>query len=314
MQLVTGGAGFIGSHIAEALVARGERVRVFDNFSSGKRTNLAGFDRDIEIVDGDLRDEAVVRRAVAAVDVIYHQAAVPSVPRSIADPATTFSANVTGTLNLLLAARDAGCRRVTFASSSSVYGDTPAMPKSEAMATNPLSPYAISKLSGEQLCGVFTRLYGLETVALRYFNVFGPRQDPSSPYSAVIPKFIQMLRDGVQPTIFGDGEQSRDFTYVANVVDANLRASLAPGAAGKVFNIASGRAISVNEMLAALGTSLGLPATARYEANRPGDIRDSLADIGSARAMLGFNVLVPFELGLERTVQAMHVRIPALAV
>ena len=305
MHLVTGGAGFIGSHIAEALVARGERVRIFDNFSSGKRENLAGFDNEVEIIEGDLRDDAAVRNAVAGAEIIYHQAAVPSVPRSIADPATTFSANVTGTLNLLIAARDAGVRRITFASSSSVYGDTPVMPKVETMATNPLSPYAISKLTGEQLCGVFTRLYGLETVALRYFNVFGPRQDPTSQYSAVIPKFIRSLHEGVEPTIFGDGEQSRDFTFVANVVDANLRAGVAKDAAGRVFNIASGRAISINDMLARIAMLLEVPPRARHEADRPGDIRDSLADITAAREILEFDVIVPFEEGLERTVQSL---------
>jgi UDP-glucose 4-epimerase len=224
------------------------------------------------------------------------------VPRSVADPRTSVDVGVTGTLNVLLAARDAGARRVVFASSSSVYGDTPEMPKHEEMKPRPLSPYAISKLSAEQLCGVFTRLYGLETVALRYFNVFGPNQDPASAYAAVIPKFIAAVRAGDRPTIFGDGEQTRDFTYIDNVVDANLRASRAPDAAGKVFNIASGRAISVNRMLELVGEYLGLPAEADYADPRPGDIKHSLADIEAARSVLGYEPTITFEEGLRRTV------------
>ena len=303
--LVTGGAGFIGSHIAARLVDRGDEVRVLDNFSSGKRDNLASLDGLIEIIEGDLRDTAAVRAAVAGVDTVFHQGAVPSVPRSIVDPETTFDVNVRGTLNLLLAARDAGCRRVVFASSSSVYGNTLVQPKMESMTPNPLSPYAISKLSGEQLCSVFTSIYGLETVALRYFNVFGPRQDPNSQYSAVIPKFLKALREGDTAVVYGDGEQSRDFTFVDNVVYANLRAAEAPDAAGLVFNIASNKAISLNQLLRQMGELLGVEATATYTAPRPGDVRDSLADISRARELLGYGVLVPFEDGLKRTAAAM---------
>jgi UDP-glucose 4-epimerase len=302
MILVTGGGGFIGSHIARALLAAGEQVRILDDFSSGRRTNLANLDGEIELVEGDLRDADAVASAVTGCDLVFHEGAVPSVPRSVADPRTSIAVGVTGTLNVLLAARDAGVRRVVFASSSSVYGDTPEMPKHEEMKPRPLSPYAISKLSAEQLCGVFTRLYGLETVALRYFNVFGPNQDPASAYAAVIPKFIAAVRAGDRPTIFGDGEQTRDFTYIDNVVDANLRASRAPDAAGKVFNIASGRAISVNRMLELVGEYLGLPAEADYADPRPGDIKHSLADIEAARSVLGYEPTITFEEGLRRTV------------
>lgn len=304
MILVTGGAGFIGSHIARSLAENGERVRVLDNLSSGRSDNLAGIAGEIEVIEGDLRDAEVVARAVDGCEVVYHQAAVPSVPRSVADPRTSLDAGITGTLNVLLAARDRGARRVVFASSSSIYGDTPVMPKHEDMTPKPLSPYAISKLSAEQLCGVFTRLYGLETVALRYFNVFGPNQDPASEYAAVIPKFIAAVAAGERPTIFGDGEQSRDFTYIANVVDANLRAAEVPEASGRVFNIASGRAITVNRMLALVGELLDKPAEADYTDPRPGDIRDSLADISAARDVLGYDPEVSFEDGMAMTVAA----------
>lgn len=304
MILVTGGAGFIGSHIARSLAENGERVRVLDNLSSGRSDNLAGIAGEIEVIEGDLRDAEVVARAVDGCEVVYHQAAVPSVPRSVADPRTSLDAGITGTLNVLLAARDRGARRVVFASSSSIYGDTPVMPKQEDMTPKPLSPYAISKLSAEQLCGVFTRLYGLETVALRYFNVFGPNQDPASEYAAVIPKFIAAVAAGERPTIFGDGEQSRDFTYIANVVDANLRAAAVPEASGRVFNIASGRAITVNRMLALVGELLGKSAEADYTDPRPGDIRDSLADITAARDVLGYDPEVSFEDGMAMTVAA----------
>lgn len=304
MILVTGGAGFIGSHIARSLAENGERVRVLDNLSSGRSDNLAGIAGEIEVIEGDLRDAEVVARAVDGCEVVYHQAAVPSVPRSVADPRTSLDAGITGTLNVLLAARDRGARRVVFASSSSIYGDTPVMPKQEDMTPKPLSPYAISKLSAEQLCGVFTRLYGLETVALRYFNVFGPNQDPASEYAAVIPKFIAAVAAGERPTIFGDGEQSRDFTYIANVVDANLRAAEVPEASGRVFNIASGRAITVNRMLALVGELFGKPAGADYTDPRPGDIRDSLADITAARDVLGYDPEVSFEDGMAMTVAA----------
>jgi nucleoside-diphosphate-sugar epimerase len=308
-QLVTGGAGFIGSHLVARLVERGATVRVLDNFSSGKRENLAALDGQVDVIEGDVRDEVAVRRAVAGVDVVYHQAALPSVPRSIADPRSTFDTNVSGTLNLLLAARDAGCQRVVFASSSSVYGDTPVLPKHEAMTPRPLSPYAISKLSGEQLCTVFSGIYGMETVALRYFNVFGPRQDPASPYAAVIPKFLHALATGEPPVIYGDGRQSRDFTYVDNVVAANVAAARAEGVAGQVFNIASGQSVTLLEMLESMALLVGMPPRARHEPPRPGDIRDSLADISGARAALGYDVGIPFDAGLERTVEASGIRL-----
>ena len=304
MYLVTGGAGFIGSHLVARLVERGDAVRVLDDFSSGKRANLEPVRHRLELIEGDLRDGATVRRAVAGIEVVFHQGAVPSVPRSVADPTTTFDANVTGTLNLLLAARDAGCRRVVFASSSSVYGDTPILPKTETMTPRPLSPYAVSKLTGEQLCAVFTGVYGLETVALRYFNVFGPRQDPTSAYAAVIPRFLQALGTGERPVVYGDGEQSRDFTYVDNVVEANLLAATAIGAAGRAFNVAGGEAIAINAMLATLSDLLGVETRARHEPPRPGDVRHSRADIAAARDTLGYEVRVPFAEGLRRTVAA----------
>jgi len=304
MYLITGGAGFIGSHIANELVARGDDVRVFDNFSSGKRENLSNLVNQIEVVEGDLRDAEAVRNAVANVDVVFHLGAVPSVPRSIADPGTSMDVNVRGTLNVLLAARDQGCKRVVFASSSSVYGNTLELPKRETFTPRPLSPYAISKLSGEQLCGVFTSIYGLETVALRYFNVFGPRQDPNSQYSAVIPKFLKTLAESEKPTVYGDGGQSRDFTFVSNVVHANLLASVAFGAAGGVFNIASGKAISLNQLLTEIGNQLTVVPLANYTESRIGDVRDSLADISRAREVLGYEVLVPFEEGLRATIAA----------
>jgi UDP-glucose 4-epimerase len=304
VQLVTGGAGFIGSHLVAQLVERGDTVRVLDNFSSGKWENLADLRGEIEAIEGDLRDEAAVRRAVRDVDVIYHQAALRSVPRSVVDPRASFDSNVIGTLNLLQAARDAGCRRLVFASSSSVYGDTPVLPKHESMTPNPISPYAITKVSGEQLCSVFTRLYGLETVALRYFNVFGPRQDPTSEYAAVIPRFLEALTSGGTPVIYGDGKQSRDFTYVENVVAANIAAGEADGVAGQVFNIASGHAVTLLELLEAMAELTGVPLRMRHEPPRAGDVRDTLADLSAARSALGYEVRVPFEAGLERTVAA----------
>jgi UDP-glucose 4-epimerase len=304
MYLITGGAGFIGSHITRALVARGARVRVFDDFSSGRATNLAEVAGDIEIVEGDLRDAGAVARAVPRCEVIFHQGAVSSVPRSVADPRTTLDVGITGTLNVLTAARDAGCRRVVFASSSSIYGDTANMPLHEALSPHPLSPYAISKLSAEQLCGVFFGLYGLETVALRYFNVFGPNQDPESEYAAVIPKFVAAIQAGERPTIYGDGHQTRDFTYVDNVVDANMLAATVPGAAGEVFNVASGRAIGVLQVAELIGELMGRPARAVHVAPRPGDIEHSLADVSAARQVLGYDPAVDFEEGMARTLAA----------
>jgi nucleoside-diphosphate-sugar epimerase len=303
VYLVTGGAGFIGSHIVHRLVEDGKAVRVLDDFSSGKRENLATVD-GVKLIEGDLRSETTVDEAVRGVEVIFHQGAVPSVPRSMIDPKTSFDVNVSGTLNLLLAAKDSGVRRVVMASSSSVYGDLPELPKVETMPTKPLSPYAASKLAGEELCQVFWRAYGLETVSLRYFNVFGPRQDPESQYAAVIPKFLKALKTGQRPMIFDDGEQTRDFTYIDNVVDANMLAADAEGISGDVFNIAAGDSISINEMLRQLAALVGVEPSPEYAPPRPGDIRDSRADIRSARAKLGYEVNVSFEEGLARTVAA----------
>jgi len=302
--LVTGGAGFIGSHLVQRLVADGERVRVLDDLSNGFQANLDRIDGEFEFIEGDLRNPDDLRHAVNGVDLVFHEGALGSVPRSIADPRTSFDVNVTGTLNLLVAARDAGVRRVVYASSSSVYGDTIVSPKHEGLIPNPLSPYAITKLSAEQLCGVFTRVYGLETVALRYFNVFGPHQNPISQYAAVIPKFLTAITNGEQPIVYGDGEQSRGFTYIENVVNGNLLAGRAPAAVGQVINLASDRSVSVNSMLRQMGDLLGLDPNPRHEPPRTGDIRDSLADLTRARELLGFEITVQFEEGLARTVAA----------
>jgi UDP-glucose 4-epimerase len=304
MLLVTGGAGFIGSSIVEALVARGEPVRVLDNFSTGRLENLSTVRDAVAILAGDLRDQQAVRAAVAGVEVIFHQAALPSVPRSIVDPHTTMEVNVTGTLNLLLAARDAGCRRVVFASSSSVYGDSPSLPTAETRAPAPMSPYAVSKLTGEHLCHVFMRTYGLETVVLRYFNVFGPRQDAGSGYAAVIPTFLNAIRGGRTPVIYGDGEQSRDFTYVDNVVAANLLAASTGDAAGRVFNIAAGQSITINSMLRQMTRMLGVESVPEHAPPRPGDVRASLADLSAAQQSLGYVVRVRFADGMRRTIDA----------
>ena len=304
MQLVTGGAGFIGSHLTTRLVSLGIAVRVFDSLSNGKRENLTAVGDQVELIVGDLRDRDAIRHAMTGVEVVYHHAAEPSVSRSIEDPRTTFDVNVQGTLNLLLAARDAGCRRVVFASSSAVYGNTPETPKSERMLPAPLSPYAISKLTGEYLCAVFTQVYGLETVALRYFNVFGPRQDPASAYAAVIPRLVDALLAGRRPTIYGDGEQSRDFVYIDNVVEANLLAAAAPQASGQVFNIATGHAVTLNELLAELQRLTMQSAMPVREPGRQGDIQHSLADISRAQTELTYRVVTPFRDGLALTVAA----------
>lgn len=311
MQLVTGGAGFIGSHIVRELVRRGERVRVLDNLSTGRADRLADLRDDIEFIDGDLRDASAVQSAVDGVDAIFHQAAEASVPRSIADPAGTYAINVDGTLALMLAARDAGARRFVFASSSAVYGNDPEMPKRESMMPAPISPYASSKLAGEGLCQVFTAAYGLESVALRYFNVFGPGQDPNSAYAAVIPKFIDMLGKGESPRIFGDGEQSRDFVFVEDVVRANILASESDAAVGGVFNIASGEAITLNEMLKVIGRLTGGIPSADYQPERAGDVRHSLADITRARTTLGFAPSISFEEGLRRTIDTSRIGVAA---
>ncbi len=299
--LVTGGAGFIGSHLAEELLRRGERVRVVDNFITGKRDNLKHIP-GVELIEGDLADLAVAQRAVAGIEYVLHQAAIPSVPRSVQDPITSNRANIDASLNVLVAARDAGVRRVVYAGSSSAYGDTPTLPKVETMGTAPLSPYALQKLVAEQYCQMFTRLYGLETVTIRYFNVFGPRQDPSSPYSGVISLFIRALVEGRQPTIYGDGEQTRDFTYVANVVDGVLRACTAPDAGGEVINVATGGRISLNALFDAVQRLTGTDVTPIYAAPRAGDVRDSQADIGKARRLLEYEPIVAFDQGLEQTV------------
>jgi nucleoside-diphosphate-sugar epimerase len=301
--LVTGGAGFIGSHLAAALLDRSEQVRIVDNFSTGNDANVAVLGGRAEVLRGDLSELTVARQAVEGIDIVLHQAAIPSVPRSVADPMTSHRANVDATLNVALAARDARVRRVVYAGSSSAYGDTPTLPKHEGMPTNPLSPYALQKLVGEQYLKLFTDLYGLETVTIRYFNVFGPRQDPSSPYSGVIALFASALLAGRAPTIIGDGEQTRDFTYIANVVDGVLRAAEAPQASGRVINVATGDRISVNRLFHTLRSLLGVDIAPLYAQARPGDVRDSQADIGLAREILGYAPLVSFEEGLRRTVE-----------
>ena len=300
--LVTGGAGFIGSHLAEELVRRGERVRVVDSLITGKRQNLAHLPQ-VEFIHGDLADLDVARRAVQGADFVLHQAAIPSVPRSVEDPITSNRANIDASLNLLVAARDAGVRRVVYAGSSSAYGNAAALPKSETMPTGPLSPYALQKLVAEQYCQMFTSLYGLETVTIRYFNVFGPRQDPSSPYSGVISLFIRALVEGRSPTIYGDGGQTRDFTYVANVVDGVLRACHAPAASGEVINVATGGRISLNDLFRALRDLVGARVEPVYAESRAGDVRDSQADIQKARRLLGYEPIVSLEEGLGKTVE-----------
>jgi nucleoside-diphosphate-sugar epimerase len=300
--VVTGGAGFIGSHLADALLARGEVVRVADSFITGRRENLAALSATVDLVEGDLADPAVAERAVAGADYVLHQAAIPSVPRSVADPLGTHRANVDATLQLLIAARDAGVKRVVYAGSSSAYGDTPTLPKDEAMPPSPLSPYALQKLVGEQYMRLFTTLYGLETVTIRYFNVFGPRQDPSSPYSGVIALFVTALLAGQPPTITGDGEQTRDFTYVDNIVDGVLRAATCQGIAGEVINVATGRQISINELARTLASVIGVRVAPVHMADRAGDVRHSVADISKARRLLGYEPSVDLEEGLRRTV------------
>ncbi len=304
--LVTGGAGFIGSNLASALLAAGKTVRVFDNFLTGRRENLAGlaerYGSAFELIEGDLRDLAACRRAADGAAFVLHQGALPSVPRSVSDPVLTNAINVGGTVNLLVAARDAGARRVVFAASSSAYGDTPELPKRESMAPNPKSPYAAQKLAGEHYMRIFFEVYGLETIALRYFNVFGPRQDPGSMYAAVIPRFITSVVSGEAPTVYGDGGQTRDFTFIDNVVHANLAACEAPGAAcGKVVNIACGDRVSLLEILEIVYGLAGKRVAPRFEPARVGDVRDSLADITRAKELLGYEPKVGFAEGLART-------------
>ncbi len=307
--VVTGGAGFIGSHIVGELVRRKQPVKVIDDFSTGKRTNLDGFGQSVDVIDKDLSTAADLAKVFAGVDYVIHQAAIPSVPKSMLDPVRSHNANVNGTLNLLVAARDAGVKRVVYASSSSLYGDSPTLPKHEGMMPNPLSPYGAQKLFGEMYCQVFTRAYGLETVSLRYFNVFGPRQDASSQYSGVLAKFIPAVLQNRRPVIYGDGLQSRDFTYVQNVVEANLLACTAPGVGGEAFNVACGDRITVNDMLVGINRILGKEIAPIYEDIRAGDIKHSQADIQKAQSRLNYKPLVTFEEGLRRTIDwyAAHV-------
>lgn len=301
LYIVTGGAGFIGSHLATALVERGDRVRVIDNFITGKPANIEHIASRIEFVQADLVDFPAIREAFEGADVVFHQAAIPSVPRSVAEPRLNHEANVNGTFNVLMAAREAKVRRIVYAASSSVYGGTAVLPKTENLAPTPLSPYAVAKLVGEYYCQVFARTYGMEAVVLRYFNVFGPRQDPTSAYSGVISKFITSLLDGERPVIYGDGEQTRDFTFVDHVVDANLRAAQIAEASGEVMNIGTGHKLNLNELLTILQKVMGTNLKPRFEPPRGSEPRDSQADISLARRILGYEPFVSFEEGLART-------------
>jgi UDP-N-acetylglucosamine/UDP-N-acetyl-alpha-D-glucosaminouronate 4-epimerase len=301
--LVTGGAGFIGSHIAERLVRDGHTVRVMDDLSSGYEGNLASIRDEIEFIEGDIRDAQVVNEAVKGTHVVFHEAALGSVPRSVADPVTTHQVNITGTLNVFLAARDAGVRRVVYASSSSVYGETPVLPKREDMIPQPLSPYALSKLAGEHYASVFKHVYNLEIVSLRYFNIFGPRQDPESQYAAVIPRFITWLINGKAPVVYGDGLQSRDFTFVENVVNANLLAAESDGIAGEAFNVACGGRYTLLDLLTKTKELLGSDIEPVHEAARAGDVRDSQASIEAAQQAFGYRVSVDFAEGLKKTIE-----------
>lgn len=310
-MLVTGGAGFIGSNLVRALLERGDSVRVLDNFSTGNRRNLAEIVDDVEVVEGELRSYERVHAAVRGIEVVFHQGALPSVPRSVHDPLTTSAVNVEGTLNVLLAARDEDVRRVVFASSSSVYGNSGTLPRVETALPDPISPYAVSKLAAERYCVGFSAVYGLETVCLRYFNVFGPRQDPTSQYAAVVPRFLLTIAEGRPVPVHGDGTQSRDFTYVANVVEANLLAADAAGASGRVVNVANGRSTSVNELADLIGEAVGRAARREYLPTRAGDVRDSWADVAAAREVLGYEPHVDLEEGLRRAAEAFLQDVPA---
>jgi len=300
--LVTGGAGFIGSNICKRLVAEGCFVRVVDNLLTGKRSNLDSVMDKIEFIEADMGQDEVARSVVKNIDVVFHEGALPSVPRSVDDPALTHRHCVDATFTLLMAARDAKVKRFVYAASSSAYGDTPTLPKVETMPTSPLSPYAVGKLVGEYYCSVFAKVFGLETIALRYFNVFGPQQDPTSQYAAAIPAFVTAILKDQRPTIYGDGEQSRDFTYIDNVVEANLCAARAPKTNGQVVNIACGEKITVNEIIAMINASLGKNVEPIYAPSRPGDVKHSLADITAARKLIGFKPVVPFKEGLQRAI------------
>lgn len=301
--LITGGAGFIGSNIAEALLERGDETIVFDNFSTGRRSNLVGLD-GLKVVEGDLRNFEEIREAVEGVEYIFHEAALPSVGKSILDPVTSNKNNIDGSVNLLLAARDAGVKKVVYAGSSSAYGDSETLPKIETMRENPISPYAINKLTAEMFCRVFSKVYGVDTAVLRYFNIFGPKQDPGSPYSGVISLFVTKLLNRERPLIYGDGEQSRDFTYIANTVDANLRAAATPGTNGETYNVACGGAVTINELFFTLRKIIGADEIEPiYEEPRKGDVRHSLADINKAKEAFGYVPSVQLEEGLRRTVE-----------
>jgi len=300
-SLVTGGAGFIGSNLVRALLGRGDTVRVLDNFSTGSRANLEGL--DVDVIEGELRSYERVHNAVRGVDVVYHLGALGSVPRSVQDPLTSSAVNIEGTLNVLLAARDEGVRRVVYSSSSSVYGSRRDLPVTEETPPDPISPYGVAKLAAERYCVSFSRVYTLETVVLRFFNVFGPRQSPFSQYAAVIPLFVTAIGNDAPVTIEGDGEQSRDFTYVSNVVDAAIRASAAEGASGRIFNVSSGSPATVNQVADAIGRIVGKPVERQFAPTRTGDIRDSWADIGAARKTLGFEPQTDLDEGLRLTVE-----------
>jgi len=303
IAVVTGGAGFIGSHIADALTRNGLRVRVIDDLSTGHRENLEEITGDVEFTEGSVADEQLLKKVLDGAELVFHEAAIPSVPRSVEHPRQSHVASVDGTFTLLLAARDQKVRRVVYAASSSAYGDQPTLPKKEAMLPDPLSPYAVAKLVGEYYCQVFARVYGLETISLRYFNVFGPRQDPGSQYSGVVSRFISVLLNNQQPVIYGDGEQSRDFTFIDNVVDANLRAASVTSGFGSVVNVANGQRITLNQLLEELKAIVGKPEVkADYRDPRVGDVRHSLADISRARELLGYQPLVSLREGLQRTI------------
>jgi nucleoside-diphosphate-sugar epimerase len=310
LYLITGVGGFIGSSLARALLTRGDQVRGVDNFSTGKQENVAEILDRVDLREADILDLAAMRSACAGVDYVLHQAAIPSVPKSVLDPLGSNQANVDGTVNVLLAARDAKVKRVVYAASSSAYGDTPTLPKHEGMAPNPISPYAVAKLASEHYMVSFYRCYGLETVCLRYFNIFGPRQDPNSQYAAVVPRFISAALRAEPPLIYGDGRQTRDFLYVANVVHANVLASQAPGAqvSGQVFNVGSGESVSVNELWARIAALAEVDLAPTYEAGRPGEVRESLAAIGKARELIGYDPVVDFDEGLRRTIASFQGR------